>query len=827
MMLALRCCLFAAVAAMSSAVPAQWHDVGKVSEVLPQKNGALLRAEGGMVAIAALSPEILRVRFTPHAEFAREHSWAVVRRDFGTVPTTVTRQAQHVEVATAALRLRASLEPLRLEVFDAQGNSLDADDAVQGLSSAGAALRVAKRLRDDEHVYGLGEKTGRLDKRGWSGGGYHYAMWNSDTPAWDASTDPLYVSVPFYLVLRNGRAHGVFLDNARRTHFDIGKDARRLLEFGADGGELDYYVIAGPEPKSVIERYTALTGRMPLPPRWSLGYQQSRWSYQPEARVRELADTFRGKRVPADGLWLDIDYQQDFKPFTWNAQRFPDPKRMLGDLARQGFHVVTILDPHPTQERGYRVYDEGLAGHHFVTDAQGKVFAGPVWPSQAAQHAGDSVFPDFTRPATRAWWGGYYKAFTDLGVAGIWNDMNEPAVWIKPGNTMPSDLRHDNDGEPADHAAVHNVYGMQFSRATFDGLAQAQPDRRPFVLTRASFAGGQRYAAVWTGDNTSDWSSLRQSLPMLMNLGVSGFPFVGADVGGFVGVPSGELFSRWLQAAVFSPFLRAHTEIDTPDQEPWSYGAAYEAINRRTIELRYRLLPTIYRVMEAASRSGVPAMRPLMLEFPQDPESATREDEYLFGADLLVAPVLQEAAREREVYLPPGDWYALGSSERLSGPSKQRVPVMPESLPLYVRGGTFLFTQPVVQHTGEMAGQPLTIEVYPAESSQGSLYEDDGATLAYRRGEYARRRFQQQRSDRVVTIEVSAKEGRWRSPPRALIFALQGQGSATRAELNGRALSHRDATDFERSDTGWTVRDGVLLVKLRDRASAIRLTVER
>jgi alpha-glucosidase len=497
---------------------------------------------------------------------------------------------------------------------------------------------------------------------------------------------------------------------------------------------------------------------------------------------------------------------------------------MLADLAGQGFHVITILDPHPTQERGYRIYDEGLTGDHFVKDARGQVFAGPVWPSQATQHGGDSVFPDFTRPATREWWGRYYKAFTDLGVAGIWNDMNEPSVWGKPGNTMPSDLRHDNEGEPTDHAAVHNVYGMQFSRATFEGLARAQPQRRPFVLTRASFAGGQRYAAVWTGDNTADWASLRQSLPMLMNLGVSGFPFVAADVGGFVGVPSGELFSRWLQAAVFSPFLRAHTEINTPDQEPWSYGDNYEAINRRTIELRYRLLPTIYSVMEEASRTGVPALRPLLLEFPHDAESATREDEYLFGADLLVAPVLQEAANEREVYLPPGDWYAFGSGIRVSG-GKLRVAVTPESLPLYVRGGAFVFLQPVVQHTGEMAGQPLTVEIYPAASSQGTLYEDDGATLAYRRGEYARRTFRQQRADGAIMIDVSAPEGRWRSPPRALLFALPGTSKAMRVDLDGQPLPRRDDATFEHNNSGWIIRDGMLLVKLRDRADSISLTV--
>ena len=358
------------------------------------------------VLVTALSPEIVRVRYAPAPSFGRDHSYAVVGRDLGEARATAKAGASTSELATPALRVSVRHAPFRIAFQDAEGASLDEDDETRGMARAGEAVRAWKRLRDDEVVYGFGEKTGRLDKRGWSLGGYHYTMWNTDTYAHDSSTDPLYVSVPFFIVMRNGKAHGIFLDNTFRSTFDVGREGRSLLSFGAEGGLLDYYFIQGPHPKDVVARYTALTGRIPLPPRWALGFHQCRWSYFPESRVRLLASTFREKRVPADTLWLDIDYQDEFKPFTWDGYRFPDPARMIADLRAQGFHVVTIVDPHPTKEPGYRVYDEGLAGGHFVKNADGTVFEGPVWPSNAVRKPGNSVFPDFTRPATREWWGG-------------------------------------------------------------------------------------------------------------------------------------------------------------------------------------------------------------------------------------------------------------------------------------------------------------------------------------------------------------------------------------------------------------------------------------
>ena len=823
----LNCAALLLMTTLTTTAHAGWQTVGINPELKAVPNGIELRDQTGAIRVTAVAPDIIRVRYSPQGKLDSDRSFAVVNAQPEPVAATLSSGKETSELTTSRLRVTIRHAPFGVEFFDLNGQSLDQDDRLRGTAKVGDSVRVWKRLRDDENVYGFGEKTGRLNKRGWSLGGYHTTMWNSDTFAYDSSTDPLYVSVPFYLVLRQGRAHGIFLDNSFRSSFDVGRDSRNLLSFGADGGELDYYFINGPHPKEVVSRYTALTGRMPLPPRWSLGFHQSRWGYYPEARFRLLADTFRSKRVPADTLWLDIDYLDGFKPFAWNREYFPDPAKMIGDLRKQGFRVVTIVDPHPKKESGYRPYDEGLAGNHFVKNADGSVFEGPVWPANAKNNPGNSVFPDFTRSATREWWGGLHKELLDQGVAGIWNDMNEPAVWIPPANTMPLDVQHENDGEPTDQREIHNVYGMLHTRSTYEGLLRLRPDTRPFVLTRASFAGGQRYAAVWPGDNTADWASLRQSLPTLMGMGLSGFSFVGADIGGFAGYPSPELFTRWLQAAVFSPFMRAHTEQSTPDQEPWSFGVRHEAINKRAIELRYQLLPQIYKVMEEASRTGIPALRPLMLEYPADAQSWGRDDQYLFGADLLVAPVLTESATERELYLPAGEWFDFWTGERFVGNRSMRVPVTLESLPIFARAGAFVFLQPVIQHTGEMAGQPLQVQVYPAATSQTEWYEDDGESLGYQRGDWARRQFRQQRDDKTITITASALEGRYRPAPRSLQFHLIGEHAAKHIQLNGKMLTRHEPAAFERAVSGWTITPRGLHVKLPDSAELVQLAVRK
>jgi alpha-glucosidase len=802
---------------------AGWASLGAMPA--PQRDGQTLLWKGaqGVLSVSVVSPEVVRVRFLPRPEFGRDHSYAVVGPRPGDPRATFDVQPGQSVVKTSALTVTVKHDPLRVSFATAAGESLDEDDPARGVGFVDETVRVWKRLRDDELVYGFGEKVGRLNKRGRNLGGYTYVNWNSDTYAYGDDTDPIYATFPFYMVMRNGRAHGIFFDNTHRSIFEIGRESQRLLSFGAEGGELDYYLIDGPTPREVVARYAQLTGTMPLPPRWALGYNQCRYSYYPESRVRLLANNFREKKIPADVIWLDIHYLDGYNPFTWDKTRFPDPGKLIGDLGRQGFKVVTIVDAHPKKQPGWAVYDSGLAGDHFVKDKDGKVYEANVWPSQAEKDPGPSVFPDFSKKGARDWWGGLYKDLLDLGVAGIWNDMNEPAVFTPgPEKTMPFDNRHDGEGVATDHREIHNVYGLLMTQSTYEGLKKLRPDSRPFVLTRATYSGGQRYSALWPGDNVSDWDDFRATIPMFSNLGLSGFPFVGADIGGFADAPTPELFTRWLQAGVFYPFMRTHTTFGTPEQEPWSYGIRHEEVNRRAIELRYQLLPHLYNLLEETSRTGAPVFRPLLYDYPEDPATWERDDEFLWGRDVLVAPVLREGVTDREVYLPKGDWYDFWTAAKVEGGRTFRVPVTLDDTPIFVRAGAFVFRQPTVQNTGEMPGQPLIVSVYPSARSDASLYEDDGATQAYSKGQVLRRRFEQERDAAGVRVRVGAPEGPYRPAARDLI--LRVEGASPRRVLVGGAESSRLAQGA--SGPGWRTTASGFEVRFPDRFTAVEVRAE-
>ena len=494
-----------------------------------------------------------------------------------------------------------------------------------------------------------------------------------------------------------------------------------------------------------MQQFTALVGRTPLPPLWSLGYQQSRYSYYPEARAREIVQTLRDKKIPVDVIYFDIDYQNGNAPFTVNREYFPHFEKMIADFRAQGVRTVLITDLHIKKDpnHGYAPYDSGIKNDVFVKNHDGSLYVGKVWPE-------DSVFPDFTLSRVRDWWGGLYKNFVDMGVAGFWNDMNEPATFQTLSKTMPLDNLHRlDDGTTLDHRAIHNVFGMQNVRATQDGLLKLKPDERPFVLTRAAYAGTERYAATWTGDNSATWNHLGMSVPQIMNLGLSGYDMVGADVGGFAGSPPADLLTRWYELGVFYPMYRDHAAKGTADHEPWASGPEQEAIRKRYIELRYKLLPYIYTSMEETSRTGVPLMEPIFLEYPEAQNLYGEDHEFLFGRDFLVAPVVTEKVDALDVHLPPGDWYDFWSGEKHS--SKDAISLHPalSETPLYVRAGAIIPMQPVVQSTNEKPDGPLELRVYAGNDCRGTLYQDDGHTFAYQRGDFLRVNF---------TCKVSASE---------------------------------------------------------------------
>jgi alpha-glucosidase len=764
----------------------------------PITDGLDLQTPAAHLRITAIRDDIIRVRMAHGKDLPEDTSWALLpgsRR--ASIRVADETNPETMSFRTGSLQVSVERSTLRVTVSDLAGRVIVADAPGWPAEFHGSEFRVSKTMPGEEHYFGLGDKAGTLDRRNEA-----FTLWNTDAYGFQESTDPLYKAIPFFLAVNQGRCYGLLLDNTWRTSFDFGKEARDRYSFGAEGGPLDYYVLYGPDARRVLEGYAFLTGTAPLPPLWSLGFQQSRYSYYPEARVREIADRMRKDKIPSDVLYLDIHYQNKNRPFTVDEQRFPHFREMIADLRREHFRLIAITDLHiaALPNADYQPYDTGMAGDHFVKKpGGGGPYVGIVWP-------GPSVFPDFTREATREWWGGLYKTFYSEGIAGFWNDMNEPAVFEVPSKTMPLDAVHRID-EPghqtrtALHSEIHNIMGMQNSRATYDGLLKLDPNQRPFVLTRASYAGGQRYAATWTGDNSSTWNHLRLSTPMLLNLGLSGFALAGDDIGGFAGTPPPDLLTRWIELGAFNPIDRDHTEFGSADQEVWVHGPEQEAIRRRYIEERYRLLPYLYTVTEESLRAGLPIMRPLFLEFPKAnadgrPLDLDAGGEFLFGPDLLIAPApFGESPHEYSVVLPPGDWYDYWSGGQVaSGGGVHNTTETPrlDRLPVFVREGSIVPRQPLVQSTDETPNGPLELRVYPGDSCRGSLYQDDGTTLAYRHGELLRMDFSCQASADGLTVKIGAHQGSYQAWWKQIEVVVYGSHARDQVSVvGGRPLESR------------------------------------
>ena len=782
-------------------------------------NGIEVYSGKAILQVTALRDDLIRVRVGRDGILPEDASWAVLpsaRQQRASVTPESTDAA--VGFRTNAVRVRVDRTTLRFSLTDLDGNVLQEDATGWPVEFHDKAFRVYKQMPLDEHYFGLGDKVGPLDRRNQS-----FTMWNTDAYNFQESTDPLYKTIPFFLTMRAGRTLGVLLDNTWCSNFDFGKQINGVYSFGAEDGPLDYYVLYGPDPKHVLEGYAWLTGPPPLPPIWALGYQQSRYSYETEAQLREVAQKLRAERIPADALYLDIDYQKSNRPFTIDPEKFPTFVSMLADLKKEDFHVVGITDLHIASlpGQGYAPYDSGAAGGHFVRNLDGSFFVGKVWP-------GPSVFPDFTQQSTRQWWGTLYTSFVSDGLAGFWNDMNEPSVFNTPDKTMPDEVQHriDESGfrqRVASHREIHNVYGMENSRATYEGLLKISPDQRPFVLTRATYAGGQRYAATWTGDNSSTWNHLRLTTPTLENLGLSGFGMSGADVGGFIGNPSPELLTKWTELATFQPIDRNHSEKGTAQREPWVNGPEQEDIRRRYIEERYKLMPYLYTAVEEMSRSGVPVLRPLFLEFPQatadkHPLDLDTGNEFLFGSELLVAPPpYPDKLDTYSVKFPPLDWYDYWTGQRVerqtpsTGTSSAKpVWVHPtlDTLPVYVREGSILPMQPVTQSTNEIPHGPLLLRVYPGRDCKGSLYQDDGKTMAYKHGEFLRVQFSCEASADSVKLRIGPHQGSYRAWWSELRVEVYGQNSdATYKVSGGKINSGRATLDVAHQMVSVTVPD--------------------
>lgn len=818
--------------------------LGAVQGFEATARGLILDCGGPRLALSVLAAEIVRVRLAPTGDFAPRRSWAVNRpdEDFAPVPFTIYERGPMIELRTTRMTVRIERATGQIactdsaDLSDHSGRLFCADEAGVAFgrlnwaqtfvadddATSASARQVActKRIEPGEHFFGFGQRTGPLERTG-----REMRNWTTDpaTAGHGPATDPLYIAIPVLLAVRPGLAYGVYFNNTWRSWFRVGSERPGVWTMAADGGELDYYILYGPEPAGVTTALARVLGTLPLPPRWALGYHQSRWGYASAQAVRDVAATLRAHDLPCDVIHMDIDHMRGYRVFTWNTEQFPEPAALLHDLRRQGFRVVTIIDPGVKIDPDYHVYREGLEGRMFICMPDGTPFRGYVWP-------GAAVFADYTRPEVRAWWGDLQKPFVDQGVSGIWNDMDEPAVFDRdfaegPGvvGTIALDAVQGAADEPTTHAEVHNLYGQGMVQACYEGLRRHMGDERPFVLNRSCFAGGQRWSACWMGDNNSIWEHLELVLPQLMNMGLSGMPFVGTDIGGFFGNANGELLARWVQVGILSPLCRNHSCAGTTSQEPWAFGPEVEAIYRDYLKLRYRLLPYLYSLFWEAAERGTPILRPLFYHFPDDPATYPLHDEALLGPALLAAPVYQPGRTCRAVYLPAGEWFDWWTEERFRGPTNILAAAPLERLPLYVRAGAILPTGPAMAYADEQPLNPLTLDVYPPEAvavdedeGEGeqahtfTLYEDDGHSFAYERGEFCTTRYTLRTEppgagpqDGSLVFEIGTRTGAYSPPPRQLVIRLHGAAGYRIPDEPGAGYDPaRQVLTLELADTG-------------------------
>ena len=704
---------------------------------------------GLLLELKVVSDKIIRFRYATRGHFMRDFSYSHAHEYKSTVKSLeFIEEEEQFLIITSFVECSIGKKDLRVKMLDKNGVLVSEDEIgfhwQEHLKYGGDIVIVTRKVQSGEHFFGLGDKPMDLDLRE-----KRLELWGKDTYAFGKDTDPIYKNIPFFMGLHHKIGYGIFFDNSFRSFFDFGMERKNVASFWAQGGEMNYYFIYGPDLMEVSETYANMTGKPELPPLWALGYHQCKWSYYPEQKVREITTTFREKKIPCDSFYLDIDYMDGFRCFTWNKTYFPDAKKMIKDLSVQGFKTVVIIDPGIKIDENYFVYQQALEKGYFCKRMDGPLMQGKVWP-------GECNFPDFTNPEVREWWAGLFEDLMASGVKGVWNDMNEPAVFEV--ETMPYDVRHDYDGDPCSHRRAHNVYGMQMAKATYQGVKKFGNGERPFVITRSGFSGVQKYSSVWTGDNIASWEHLAIANRQCQRLSVSGISFCGSDIGGFIQTPTGELYARWIQLGIFHMFCRTHSSGDHGEQEPWSFGEEVEEIAKTFIELRYQLLPYIYTAFWQHTIKGTPVLKPLVFLDQYDTETHFRQDEFGVGDNILVCPVMQEDVDGRWNYLPMGNWYYYWSDELCEGGNDVWSEAPINIIPIYIKAGSVIPMYPVMQYVGEFAVEELILHIYyDTKSNSSVIYEDAGDGYGYEKGDSNVKTFKTKGSADKFTIAQDIK----------------------------------------------------------------------
>jgi len=755
-------------------------------------NELILKSSKRCIKITILSEKIFRLRATNSLEFSPDYSWTVEKKEWDKVAIDIQDKEDIIEIYLKDLILIINKKPFRLIVKDKE-DIIWEDTEPSGIGWKDNQIIYIKKMPKDEHYFGFGEKTGHLDKRG-----YHYVMKTREAVGYQGKTDPLYQAHPFFIGINNGKSYGIFFDNTWETYFDMGKKFNDHYFFGAKNGELNVYFFYGPTIKEVITNYTELIGRILLPPIWSLGYHQSRWGYDNEEKVRHIASELRSRQIPSDSIVLDIGYMDGYRVYTWNKKRFPNDNFFKNCTKTTGLNFITIIDPGVKIEKNYFMYQEGIENDLFVKKKNGKYWKGYVWP-------GATYFPDFTKEETRKWWGDKLKILLDRGISGIWNDMNEPSYNIQLfiHRVKTNDLIFYDNGLNTPFEKNRNVYGLLMGRATHEGLLRHNPNKRPFILTRSGFCGIHKYAAVWTGDNTSNWKHLAMSIPMLLNMGLSSIPNCGADIGGFnfwFTAPrkllfklSKDLIIRWHQLGAFYPFSRNHSVKQSRPQEPWEFGQEAEEIIKKYLRLRYHWMPYFYNLFVKCSNNGLPPMRPLILEFPDDETCYTIDYEFLWGEFILIAPVIKKKQRFQEIYLPKGTWIYYWNNEKFDGNQFITIESSLNDIPIFIKSGAIIPCQPDMVYFKEKEMNPLIIELYPDidnySQTSYTFQEDDGESLNYLNGEFCTTQFKMECSENLTSFIIEDRMGKFNPDKRDYLLLFKAVNKPNEITLNNEKIN--------------------------------------
>ena len=742
-------------------------EVGNVKTAKVEGQNVSIVTDGAVVQIMVYSPSIIRVRMDKVA-LKKDFSYAVAAIPQA-IKATITQSANDITIITDSLKAIITKKPYSIAFYNNNGAVISEDE--KGLTTSWVSDEVTtyKKMQPGERFVGLGEKTGDLDRKG-----NGYTNWNTDAYAYSTGQDPIYTTIPFYIGIHSNLNYGIFMDNTFQSDFNFGASNDRFSSFGARGGEMNYYFIYHTKVADIIKSYTSLTGRMKMPPLWSLGYQQNRYSYYPDTEVLRIAQTLREKKIPADGITLDIHYMDKYQLFTWNKERFPNPRALTDKLKDMGFKTTVIVDPGIKVVPGAAAFDRGVKADAFIKYPDGKFYTGQVWP-------GWCHFTDYSSDKGRNYWKNEMKFFPDNGVSGVWNDMNEIATW---GQKMPNNVLFDFEGRKASHLEAHNVYGSLMAKTSYEGFL-THTTERPFVLTRAGYAGLQKYSALWTGDNRSEDSHMMAGVRLINSLGLSGVSFTGMDIGGFTGNPSIGLYARWIQLGAFIPYFRNHTGINSKSSEPWAYGEEVTEIARNYINLRYKLMPYLYSSFYESTQSGMPVNRSLAIENTFDSKiyNGSYQNQFLFGQSILVCPV--ESGKDiMKVYLPKGNWYDLYTDAMHVGNSEKMVQLGLSKLPVYVKESSIIPMQSLVQSTSIAPTDTLVLHVYKGNTPNSfTYYEDDGKSFNYEKGEFYKRVFNYDAANNQIIFDKV--EGQMNTKFNNVALVLHGFIGVNNTTING------------------------------------------